>query len=77
VKIATGNDLTILFSQRFVSNVNSKVRLNSSYSTFANDTKLHLRCRPPTRSQPQLSVLTPRWFLCTVDGRNLIQKSQV
>jgi len=56
------------FSNQFISNVklNCKVRVNSSYSTFANDTKLYLRCRPPTPSEPQpIIVVTPLWFLCS------------
>ena len=39
-----------------------EVRVNSSYSRFANDAKPCLRCRP-TRSQLLPTVPTPMWFL--------------
>jgi len=39
--------------------------LSYAYSTFANDAKPYLRCRSPTRSQPQPTVPSPLWFLCS------------
>jgi len=43
---------------------------------FANDAKPHLRCRLPRFRQPQPIVPLHAGF-CIVNGRNLIDKSQV
>jgi len=55
-------------SRQFISKkMNSKLSVNTSYSTFADDAKSYRRCRRPTPTQPQSdesTVLTQRPIFC-------------